>query len=46
MRNCVFDLMLNIPINNLSVTSGRVFLGLTSMLGFHEELYISELLIV
>ena len=27
---CLFDLILYIPVNNLSVTSGQVFLGLTS----------------
>ena len=26
----LFDLILYVPVNNLSVTSGRVFLGLTS----------------
>ena len=27
---CVFDLILYVPVNNLSVTSGWVFLGLNS----------------
>ena len=27
---CLFDLIINVPVNNLSVMSGRVFLGWTS----------------
>ena len=27
---CLIDLILNIPVNNISVMSGQVFLGLTS----------------
>ena len=30
LRNVLFDLILYIPVNNLSVTLGRVFLGWTS----------------
>ena len=26
-RFCIFDLILNVPVSNLSVTSGSVFLG-------------------
>ena len=27
MAKCLFDLILHVPVNNLSVMSGRVFLG-------------------
>ena len=30
LHYCLFDLILNIPVNNLSVMSGQVFMGLTS----------------